>query len=63
MIPVCHLYIERELTNPPKPVGFVVYDDLAQAIGVISYDDVQTAMDRYDNLYAAWSERTSACES
>lgn len=49
-IPVATIGVEAHMTNPPKPLGFLVKDEAGKVIAVLRYENARDAVARYDEM-------------
>ena len=56
MLPEMELRFEMQMTNPPKPAGFIVYQ-AGVAVGVVSAEKAKEVSQEYAALVEAWEKR------
>lgn len=50
-IPVIKLRVLLQLMNPPKPIGFDVFDENNKLIGTLEYKEALKAIQEYEGYY------------
>lgn len=53
MIPAGELRIEKQMTNPPKPIGVVVFVE-GQPVAVLTYEQLSDAIGDYNIAINIW---------
>lgn len=57
-VPILKLRVECHFTNPPTPTGFGVFEG-DKLIGILEYDTVKQAFERYQQMLKDRDERFS----
>ncbi len=61
MIPVCKIRVEMELTTiPRRPTGFGIFDEQKKMIGVVSVEELRSALNRFDEMEKFYKGRVKA---